>query len=172
MSASPASRGEALRRKAINQTARVHELCRAIKVGGVWPNGDPLCQAFSLAKPISFSSNHTGGIESLRRKNRKPRLLQGSAQLVEWPLHSLSMASRPFLLLSPAHVASPQVSAAGETGASHRLSDRCCQSGAGRYSPPQLDHWSPKLSRFGVSGGSNKQTNKRRSESGGKKGKT
>src|SRR5436190_8036455 len=67
-------------------------------------------------------------------------------------------------------VRSSQMSTPSETGASNLLSDRCCQFEVDLYSPPQLDHLTSKLSRLDASGGSNKQ-NKRRPESGGKKGK-
>src|SRR6266542_2958682 len=47
MSASPPKRVEALRRlRTRNQTARIHELCPVIALGGVWQDEDPVCQAF------------------------------------------------------------------------------------------------------------------------------
>src|SRR5688572_5532511 len=55
MSASPAKRGEALRRVTrMNQTAPIHDMFLVIKVSGVWPNGDHLCQAFFLGSGLPY----------------------------------------------------------------------------------------------------------------------
>lgn len=150
----------------MNQAARVHELCRAIKWAEYGQTVICFAKHFRWRGNL-FSTGPHWRDRTFSNEEPQTRRLQDPAQLLDWPSHSLGDGGS---LFSSGHVGRRPITTVGETAASHLLSDRCCQSGVDRYSPPQLDRWTSQLSRFGASG-EIKQTNKRRPESGGKKGK-
>src|SRR6185503_8564167 len=108
---------------------------------------------------ICFPSFPSGGIENLQTSHGEIRPSRSRLNSLSRRCIGSSDALRAFLWLSRCNGSLPLGRTAGETGASNLLSVRCCQVGVGRYSPPQLDHLTSKLSRLGASGGSNKQKN-------------
>jgi hypothetical protein len=134
-------------------------LCWGIKGGGVCPNGDPVCQAFSPWRQCVFHPTSPVGKSIYKQATAKSddsRSLLNSLIHRRIDLSELSPLSRGFHVVM---VPSLRRRTAGETGASNLLSVRCCQVGSGRYSPPQLDHLTSKPSSLGASRWS-KQTNK------------